>query len=305
MANTFDVQAAAAGVPVTVNTGAAGSSVVLSSATKTLDTIKSLVTVNAQGANTSLLVDEEGATSGDTVVLDSSSMVSQKVGFTVNYQAGGGAFTSVKLVTAGGGSVVLVRGTVAGAVTSLYTLGPSNSISVASAAATLDTIKGQLDIDAGTGNNTLLVDDAGRTTDEGIVMAASSITGGSLLINYTASGGTFGVGVYFEAGSGNNTILVTGTAAGANTYVETGSGTDTVYANVSRGNGTLVVVGQAPSNGPGTDTLRVADVMGGAILHNFIFSPKNGVLQAVYPDGSQDLVYYYNVAQLFTNPPAS
>jgi hypothetical protein len=98
---------------------------------------------------------------------------------------------------------------------------------------------------------------------------------------------------------------VTGTAAGANTYVYTGSGTTTVYANVSRGNGTLVVVGQAPSNGPATDTLRVADVMGGAIIHNFIFSPKNGVLQAVYPDGSQDLVYYYNVAQLFTNPPAS
>jgi hypothetical protein len=127
-------------------------------------------------------------------------MLSQKLGFMINYQAAGGAFTSVKLVTAGGGSVVLVRGTVAGAVTALYTLGPNNSISVASAAATLDTIKGQLNIDAGTGSNSLLVDDAGRTTDEGIVMSGSYIFGGSLLINYTASGGTFGVGVYFEAG---------------------------------------------------------------------------------------------------------
>src|SRR5262249_5806264 len=96
-------------------------------------------------------------------------------------------------------------------------------------------------VDAGRGSNQLGVSDAGEDPWE--TVALTSTTGfvnlalrpGDLRVSlpacriaYTATGGTFGNGVYVTTSDGNATVLVEGTAAGAPTFVTSGSGHDAI-----------------------------------------------------------------------------
>ncbi len=95
-------------VPTALNTGAGNDTITVSSATHTLDTLQGPLTIDAQGGSNSLLVDEGGAAVADTVALTGSSVVSTGVGFTIAYQATGGSFTGVKLVTGSANDTVTV-----------------------------------------------------------------------------------------------------------------------------------------------------------------------------------------------------
>jgi hypothetical protein len=106
--NTFTIQGTAASTPVQLNTGNGNDAITVSSATRTLDQLKGPLSIDAGGGVNSLLVDEGGTSTPDTVAVNDTTIVSSGVGFTINYQATGGSFSNVKLQTGTGNDTVNV-----------------------------------------------------------------------------------------------------------------------------------------------------------------------------------------------------
>jgi Ca2+-binding RTX toxin-like protein len=101
---------------------------------------------------------------------------------------------------------------------------------------TLDAINGPLNIDGGSGANTLFVSDSGSAVPDTPTITDHSITGLSPApITYTATGGNFHGGITIDGGSGGNTFTVQSTHQTPGvlevTTVNSGQGADTVQVN--------------------------------------------------------------------------
>lgn len=187
---------------------------------------------------------------------------------------------------------------------------------------TLDGISGPLDIQAGSGSNSLHVSDIADTTPDGtfeapVVITDHSITGFSPAeITYAASGGSFAGGIRIEGGSGGNTIDIQSThdtpGVRTITLVNTGQGADRVTVSETDPD-SLVVNGQDGDDwidasastrpmtlfgGDGDDTLTGGS--GGDILFG-----DGGRVRYVGSNGGRDIVLgAVGVESSISNPAA-
>src|SRR5262249_43602321 len=200
-----------------------------------------------------------------------------------------------------------VLGTAAGGLTAVLTGGGDDEVVVASAAATLATLAGVLLVDAGAGTNDLLVTESGAAAADAVAVTGGSVSSSGLgfLINYQATGGTFGNGVGVITGGGADTVNVLGAPPGQPLIVYTGGGADTVNVFVIPASGySLSVNGQAPPGGAGGDTLGVLDLSGGATVHNVPLGGGLGLVEVVYGISAFSLVGYFDFENAVTFPPA-
>jgi Ca2+-binding RTX toxin-like protein len=129
----------------------------------------------------------------------------------------------------------------------------------------LDLVTGRLDIDTGTGSNTLAVSDRGDAdADTGFVITADTITGlATGAIGYTSTGGDlagqgvwaqaadsglFGRGISVFLGSGGNTGTISSVRGGALATSPFGATITTVYTG--EGRDTVTITADAPAAGP-------------------------------------------------------
>src|SRR5262249_16883216 len=96
-------------------------------------------------------------------------------------------------------------------------------------AGTLDTLSNGLAVDGGKGTNLLYVTETGRTTPDAVSLEANTIYSKMVPFNvaYSATGGTFGAGLFLATGTADDPVFVRAAPAGPLTYVFPGSGNDT------------------------------------------------------------------------------
>jgi hypothetical protein len=175
------------------------------------------VVVDGGGGSNILVVDESGATAGDTLTIGAGSIFSSTHPFNLTFQASnGGTFNGGVYVTTGSGNdTVFVTGTAPNAPLILNTGGGDDAVSISSVNLTLDTLHSPVNVDLGGGNNILAVGEAGSTVADNLIVSSYAVGNASqsFSVFYEATGGTINKGVYVAAGSGDNTVNVVGTAA--------------------------------------------------------------------------------------------
>jgi hypothetical protein len=257
------------------------------------------------GPGNLLVVSEASRPTPDDVTLTSTSIrQSAGNGFQINYPSTGFIGGNLKLVVGGGNAVVRVQSTPVVAATSIYTLGGNGTVVVSSARGTLDTISGVLDIDAGTGAAQLVVSEANAVIGDSLVLSPNQIYSATygFVINYTASGGSFGRGFLVTTGQNNDVVTINGTTAGAYTVVNTGPGADQVRLNVSGPSADPLILDGGDQGLPAGNALFVTDVAGGATISNFPSGPESGLIRVSYPGRGNRDVSYFSFDQVFTSP---
>src|SRR5262249_35280329 len=117
---------------------------------------------------------------------------------------------------------------------------------------------------------------------------------------YRSTGGTYGNGVIFVGSSGNETVVVLGTAPGAPTTVYGRGTNDTFNVGVTSFSGyrSLTLDGR---RGGAAATLGVYDTSGFAALHDFPTGPGAGVMETTYLQGTTSLINYQNITGTASN----
>src|SRR5262249_9071409 len=148
----------------------------------------------------------------------------------VSYAATGGSFShGVLFVTGSGNNTVSVLSVAANAPMLVFGGAGDDSFFVTPPTPGGSSAPGTLSLDAGGGSNQLSISESTATADTLFLTSnalVSTVT--SFVVSYTATGGSFGRGLLLTTGSGNDTLLVLGTAAGADTHIFTQGGTDLV-----------------------------------------------------------------------------
>jgi hypothetical protein len=233
-ADTLQVNSTAAGTTVTLD-GQGGSDTYQ----VMLGALAGPVAVSDSGSSGTDAVTVTGTPGNDSLQITATS-VTWNGTQTVTY-AGVEALT----VNAGDGNdTIVVSSTAATTPVTVNGQGGDDAFVVSSpSAVALDTLASPLTLDGGTGSNSLTVTQANLTAPDNITLTSSSISDSlaHFLINYQATGGSFGGGVTFQGGSGNNVVNVQSTLAGATTTVRTGASADTIIvsSNLSAAAGVL------------------------------------------------------------------
>ncbi|MCH5372818.1 MAG: hypothetical protein JJ992_02490, partial [Planctomycetes bacterium] len=210
---------------------------------------------------------------------------------------------ALEVVLSTGNDSFQIDGTLPGTSTTVRSFEGDDTFLVSNASESLDDIVGNLNIDAGSGRNRLLVDDSGDaeadlavTITEDIItgLAPAAISyqavGGNFSSLYDETTGTFTPGVEVSAGSGGNVIHISSIRHTAGvievTRVNSGAAADTVtIANVS---GYLEIDGQS-----GGDSLDATLTTSGITLlggeGNDIVSGGSG-LDVLVGGGGNDMV---------------
>src|SRR5262249_7800091 len=149
----------------------------------------------------------------------------------------------VIVTTGSGNDTAMIQSTLAGAPTLVSTGGGDDTIFVASstnlAASVISGLAGPLTVDAGPGKNAPAVSEAAPTPADTVFITSAAIgtKNAPNAIWYKASGGTFGGGVTFIGGQGNDGFVILSTFPGAPTTVYANGGNDTfnVGATVASG----------------------------------------------------------------------
>ncbi len=278
--DTLNVQTI--GAYTTVSAGAGDDTVNVGSVAPgvggTVDGIVGQLVVEADGGDNDVLnVDDTGDLTDNTGYLTSTDLTGLGMGAGIHYAgfeylniglgAGNDTFTiadthggETTLHTNAGNDTVNVLAT--GGLTNVYADAGDDVVNVSSDApadsGTLDNILGLLNIDCGTGINTLNVSDEADGTGDSVIITSNSIVGFSPApITYTASGGTFGGGINIEGGFGGNSIEIQSTndSPGTTTTLWSGDGSDYVLVTETDPL-SLVIHGEA-----GNDVIFAAVVM--------------------------------------------
>jgi hypothetical protein len=198
---------------------------------------------------------------------------------------------------AGGDDTLFVTGTAAG--TAVHVLGGAgdDTIVVTSAAGTLNTFASPLAVDGGAGANQLQVTEINSSVADTVTVTATALSGTTVPwhVDYTATDGTFGRGVFFTAGAGDDTLNIQGTAAGGPTGVYGWDGNDVFNVNDSSTNGSRnPLVGPLHVEGnAGTNKLSVDGL--GSSSYSYQFGPSYGstvTLSANAMDDGQSSIMY-------------
>jgi Ca2+-binding RTX toxin-like protein len=167
-------------------------------------------------------------------------------------------FNTLNLTLGSGNDVLNIQGTAAGSTNNINTAAGDDQIDMSSEAdltGTTDLIAGDVNLDAGSGTNRLLISDvADETGDANISLTRNTGTTTETLtlsgmadgdIRFSATGGDFNQGVTIFGGSAGNTFSVDGVFAGAPTVIGTGAGDDHLtLTSFTTGDGTLKLQGQ-------------------------------------------------------------
>jgi hypothetical protein len=262
--NTYDIQSTPAGTSLTVKAGRGTDTVSVGGATaQTLDSILGGVTVNGQGANTTLNYNDLNTTAANYYwyYVNASSLNRVQVVYTSSGQSDGPPTASVSYTgigtlnvyahnasAAAGASYYAVYGTAPGTTTNVDAGAGYNEYIVASASYNLDTIQGPLFLhgsgDGYPNNNLVFIDDlldpnpqrflltAGATPESGMVQrfALGSSQPDMAAINYDGMNSYAVVATansYSPSASHNDTVDIQGNAVNLWTILEVGTG-DTV-----------------------------------------------------------------------------
>ena len=255
-----------------------------------------LIVAAGNGANTLAVSEANNNPIGDAVAVTAGQIVGQgpssfapgALPFQIDYS---GSFAVVGLTTGSNADLVTVVGTSANAAqTNIATGDGDDRIGVTAQTGSLGAaLAGPLSIDAGAGNNVLVVSEANNTAGDHIEVTADAIIGESspFVIGYTASGGTF-AGVVLTTGSGADVIDVFSKRADGQLDVGTGGGGDTVRVSVARDS--LYSNFYVDGGGDGA-ALDFTDVSGGAAFRTLPLSASQSIEQASYsPTDVSDIV---------------
>jgi hypothetical protein len=238
--------------PTSVLTSDGDDSVIVASAVGGLRNLRQSLLIDAGSGSNQLVVSDANEVVSESAELTFATIAFQKmfhvggpmgtdvlIWFTIDYTATGGTFGhGVTLETGSGNDIVRVDSPPRDIPTTIRTNDGNDSVIITSALNLVDG-RGSVSVDAGRGSNQLAVSDAGEDAWEAVAVTGTTVILNialrpgeerrSLLdfpISYTATGGTFGQGVYVKTSDGNASVLVEGTAAGAPTFVATGTGND-------------------------------------------------------------------------------
>jgi hypothetical protein len=294
------------------------------------------LTVDGQGAQNTIQIDESASPSGDTVRLTSTLVVGDLLPHGVAYRATGGGFGGgVTLVTTPAADTVNLQNTWAGAVTTVDTGDGPDVINVSSDAPVntgqLAGFQGDLVLDAGPGVNVLRVSDVAAGNGNGhVVVTGQTIQGflgptDAVNLAYTATGGSFGLirldgsdaatvdelflitspngPLDLRTHGGADHVIVQG--LGGASSIDTGDGNDEVRVEVTAASAYDLAVNGGPqtSNPPG-DFLRVTDVGGGAVLHDHVQGGGSGKVEAFYLNGFPSHITYQDIENVVPAPDA-
>jgi hypothetical protein len=272
------VQSTLSGAPVFLNSGGGNDAVILGNA-GSVQGINAAVNVANSGAFTSLTVDDSADTTSRTASISYSSItglapaaINYTQGnlgaLTVDGGSGGNTFTEASTpanaslavattLNSGSGvdtvNVQAASGT-DGATLQVNTQGGADTINVSSNApidsGNLSGLAGALTVDGGTGSNTLNVSESGISTADTVLLTSSQISSFVIpfSVNYSATGGSFGGGVYLTTGSGNDIINVQSTLSSATTTVNAGGGNDQINVLSTGASSTVNLFGDAGAN---------------------------------------------------------
>src|SRR5262245_8613281 len=306
--------------------------------------IAAAVTVTAdQSGSVALTVSDFSASSGNANVVVTASQVQGFAGpsdnVTISYTtSGSGSFSQLRLIgsnspslaeaftiqspgapfrldASDGADQINVQGLTA---TATINGGAGNdTISVASASQRLDTINAALSIDAGTGSNSLTVDDSGEssTANSSVVLTSSQIQGfagsaNATTISYKALGGSFsaitlrgsdtladsfqvsstlGSATQVQGGGGNDSVtLLSATAVLA---FDGGSASDTLTA-ANAANTWHLTGSNAGDVNAKASFANVENLNGGTLADSFVFSDGKGVSGTIDGKAGSDTLDY-------------
>jgi hypothetical protein len=261
------------------------------------------VNISDTGATGTDVLSATATAFADTLTITATAVI--RNGISVGYTG----LESVTVDAGDGDDIINVQGTASTTpVIVLGGLGNDTFIvsSNISGAGDLSQLRSPLAIDAGAGSNVLYVSEATSAVGDNVSVSASQLHGTAVpfTINYTATGGSFGV-LTLLTGTGNDVVNVSSLPGGSNTTILTGGGNDTINVPVSSlVSYNFTVNGGAPTGGAVGDVLNVTDISGAAVIHNLVSSPGNGTVEVLYLNGAPSHITYQDIEQVVTNPTA-
>jgi hypothetical protein len=291
--NVIDVAGTAAGAPVTIATGGGNNAVFLQPIDAGQNTTFHSAVHIAFGTGTenAIQLNETNSTVAEGVNLFPTSLFSLSRGFFVSYgTAPGGSLFGVAVLTGSGNDTVSIAGPPAnGGAVFAFTGAGDDAIYTPPI--------GQLGIDAGPGNNALVITEAGLSFGDNVTVYDGVIGSNFGTVYFAASGGSFGAGLAVIGGNATDFLTLNSAPSAVTLYLIGPGGNDTITVNTtSTSNFTVVAEG-----GSGTNTLAVADTTGGGVIQNFTTQGSAaGEVVMSYPSGLDDAVFYSNI-ELVTN----
>jgi hypothetical protein len=221
---TYDINGTVAATPVTVNAGNGANTFVMAPSTDYLDYIQGTVTLHAGTGSNALIVDDQNDPYFDTYTIASGS-VQRNASALISYSAG---FSSATVNGSSTANITYdINSTVAGTPVTVNAGNGANSFVMTPASQFLDNIQGGVTLHAGTGSNTLTVDDQNDPYDgDTYTIASGSVQrNAEALISY---GGTFSSVIVNGSSTNNITYNINSTAAGTPLTVNAGNGANVV-----------------------------------------------------------------------------
>jgi hypothetical protein len=256
---TYDINSTAAGTPLTINAGNGANSFVMTPSTDNLNNLQGAVTLTAgTGSNTLTVDDQADSTNGDTYTIGVGSV--QRTGEAMI------SYSGVSSVTINGSSSANITydidSTAAGTPLTINAGNGANAFVMAPSTEFLDNIQGAVTLMAGTGSNSLTVDDQNDPFDGDTY----TIGVGSVQRNAEAQISYSGVGSVTVNGSSNAYIFynIDGTASGTPLTINAGSNYNVLNLTPTSENLNDLAGGVIINTGSSVSTVNVDDQLNAA-----------------------------------------
>ncbi len=250
--------------------------------------VPGLVTIQGGPGNNRLTVQANGTNTDQNILLTKSQILGGK-NFVIDYGATGGNFSRGVFLNTGGGNDAVTITSTAGP--TLINTGDGNDVlAIASETALRNQLVGFLTIDAGTGVNSLFINDARNPVATFYNVASKFVASQGWRINYLATGGRFGT-LTVTTGAGHDLIRVLGVGA-TSTLVRGVGGNDAFRVFVGRNN---LPRGLQVDGGVGANSLQTIDQSGGGLIRNFPAGPRSGLIQVSYAANRAVNYQYRNI----------
>jgi hypothetical protein len=242
-----------------------------------VQSIRGELTVNPGGGVVALHVDDSADTFAKNVTVNTdhaSNLLAQPL----SYPGANNTNFNMTLMTGSGSDTFSVQSYAA--ILTIFSGGGNDTVNVGSPAETLDGLFGDFLFVSGDGTDTLNINDQGSTTPNSYTVDAFAVhRAGTLFIQFDSTLEKLNV----NAGSGGNTIAVTGTGAAVSTTLNSGFGVDTVTVAATT-NSPLTLNGQG-----GDDTVTLGQNGSVQAIHKAVTVTNAFDFTALTIDGGADV----------------
>jgi Ca2+-binding RTX toxin-like protein len=238
------------GLGITVDGGSGDDTIHISPIARFLDGVAGSLTIHGGTGSDSFTIHDQANPFGDTYALTPTT-VSRTFAAPITY----GTLETVLVNAGGGNSIITIQGTAPGTAVTVNAGAGNDTIQVSPVDNFLSHLAGNLTINGGLGFDALTLHDQVNPFGDAYTLTATTVARPSAgLLTY----GTL-ESLTLNAGGGNSTFTISGTAAGTSVTVNAGSGNDTFH--VGDATNTLDgLLGSLSVNGQGdSDVLNVAD----------------------------------------------